>query len=465
VLTPVLHYLNKFIFEVNDMKKRLKFLLFIAAITVSGILLFQCYWVYQTYKTGEQNLNKLLTAILQRSIDHYQVQQVKLPTGLNDKSPHLDVMEWKTPVLSKTGQPSQKGTILKFNEVSVNADEIARVKLMIARLMSESEDKPVRLDLLKQLFAAELRKSNLQMSFKLSQLQHQPQLPENKIAGYVNFSKQSPIVEAETKDTSRLLLMQNVLPAAISLALILLSGGSLFYMWIIIRKQIKLDSIKNDFINNITHELRTPLSILKSTHEILINFGEVDDREKTVRYLKTNKGILEKLDKNVDRILDITLFESGARLAQTETVNISELITEIIGRFKFNGSVEITFINDNNLTQVITDVYIIDTVVTNLIDNAIKYTGPKAKITIKILDTGNGWQLMIGDNGNGIAQQHLPFIFDKFYRVPSGDLHDVKGYGLGLSYVRQLVGSLDGQITVYSKINEGTTFTIKFQKR
>jgi two-component system phosphate regulon sensor histidine kinase PhoR len=335
---------------------------------------------------------------------------------------------------------------------------------MIAQLMSENADKPVSLDLLKQLFTGELRKSNFALSFNLLLLQHQPHLPENKIAGYVSFSKQSQILVAVTNDTSRLLLMQNVAPAVISLALILLSGGSLCYMWIIIRRQIKLDGIKNDFISNITHELRTPLSILKSSHEILLNFGEVDNREKTVRYLTTNRAILEKLDKNVDRILDITQFESGVRLAKTEIVNIGELIPEIIGRFNLNDGVHIAFVNDDNLTPIVTDSYIIDTVVTNLIDNAIKYAGKKVTVTIKIVDLNDGWQLMIADNGSGIEQEHLPFIFDKFYRVPSGDLHDVKGYGLGLSYVKQLVGSLNGKITVNSKMGNGTAFIIKFQK-
>lgn len=446
------------------MKQRLKFLLFIAALTAGGILLFQCYWVYNTYKTGEKNLDKLLTAILQRSIDDYQVQQFKLPSSLSDKSPHLDVMEWEGPVAGKNGQPAQKGTILKFNQVSVNAEEVVRVKLMIARLMSENEEKPVNIDLLKRLFTAELRKSNLQLSFKLLLLPHQLQLPENKIAGYVNFSKQSPVLEAEMNDTGRLLLAQNALPAAISLLLIILSGGSLFYMWTVIREQIKLDGIKNDFISNITHELRTPLSILKTSHEILINLGEVDDREKTVRYLKTNKGILEKLDKNVDRILDITQFESGTRLAKTELVNVDELISEVISRFRLNDNADIVFINPDNLIQLVTDGYIIDTVVTNLVDNAIKYAGEKVKIVVELKDSGKNWQLIISDNGRGMAPQYLPFIFDKFYRVPSGDLHDVKGYGLGLSYVKQLVSSLNGEITVWSKLNEGTTFTIKLPK-
>ncbi len=434
-----------------------------AAITVGAILLFQCYWVYHTYKTGQQNLNKLLTAILQRSIDNYQLQQFKLPVSLNDKSPHLDVMEWKGPLPAKPGLPGQSGTILKFNQVRVNTDDINRVKLMIAQLMSEKESKPIRIDILKQLFTDELRKSNLRLPFRLAILPHQKQLPENKIAGYVNFSEQSPILVAEINDTSRLLLTQNILPAVISLALILLSAGSFCYMWIIIRRQAELDGIKNDFINNITHELRTPLSILKSSHEILVNFGGAEDVEKTRRYLMINKGILEKLDKNVDRILDITQFENGARPAKAEAIDVNALIREIIARFKLSPGATIVFKNNSNLTRVMTDEYIIDTVVTNLLDNAIKYAGPQAKVFIEILELRTGWQLNIEDNGNGIAPQHLPFIFDKYYRVPSGDLHDVKGYGLGLSYVKQLVLSLNGQITAKSKINEGTAFTVKFQ--
>jgi two-component system, OmpR family, phosphate regulon sensor histidine kinase PhoR len=442
------------------MKKKLTFLLFIAALTVSGILLFQCYWVYNTYKTGGENLNKLLTAILQRSIDNYQLQQIQLPVSLNGNSPHLDVMEWKTPT---PGSDGKNGTILKFNEVSVDTNDIRRVKLMIAQLLSAKEERPVRLDLLKQFFSDQLRKSNIRLSFSLLLLPHQRQLPVNKIAGFINFSGQGQIVVAEL-NTNSILLKQNLLPALISLSLILLSGGSLLYMFIVIRRQIKLDNIKNAFISNIAHEFRTPLSILKSTHEILIDFGEMNDPEKTSRYLKTNRKIIQKLDMTVDRILDITQFETVTRLSKLESVNIVELLAEIIDRFKVTEDINITCINDGALTQVVTDGYIIDTVVSNLIDNAIKYAGPGVEITVKLAKLQDNWQLTVADNGKGIALDSLPFIFDKFYRVPSGDLHEVKGYGLGLSYVRQLVGSLNGKIEVQSKINVGTTFTAKFPK-
>jgi two-component system phosphate regulon sensor histidine kinase PhoR len=441
------------------MKKKLTFLLFIAAMTVSGILLFQCYWVYNTYKTGEQNLNKSLTAILQRSIDNYQMQQFKLPVSLSDKAPHLDVMEWKT---STPGNSGKNGALLKFDEVSVDTNDVIRVKLMIAQLLSSKENKPVRLDSLKQFFTEELRKSNLRLPFKLLLLQHQQRLPENKIAGFINFSGPGTIVVAEMNDIGHILIKQNLLPSLISLILILLSGGSLFYMFIVIRRQIKLDSMKNAFISNIAHEFRTPLSILKSTHEILIDFGEISDPEKTGRYLNTNRKIIQKLEANVERILDITQFESVTRLAKEETVNISELAAEIIARFKITGDIELTLINNDELTHVISDGFIIDTVISNLIDNAVKYGGTGVIVTVKLVRLETGWEMIVTDNGRGIPPEHLPFIFDKYYRVPSGDLHEVKGYGLGLSYVRQLVSSLNGKIEVRSKINAGTTFTVKF---
>jgi two-component system, OmpR family, phosphate regulon sensor histidine kinase PhoR len=440
------------------MKKTLRFLLFMAALTVSGILLFQCYWVFNTYKTAEQNLNNLLTSILQRSINNYQVQQIKLPVSLNDKSPHLDVMEWKT---TAPGNDGRNGALLKFNEVSVDTNDISRVKLMIAQLLLAKENKPVRLDLLSQLFTQELRKSNLVLSFKFRLQPYQQKLPENKIAGFINFSGSGPIVVAEMKDLNSILIKKNLLPALISFTLILFSAGSLFYMWIIIRRQIKLDSIKNDFISNIAHEFRTPLSILKSTHEILIDFGEMNDPDKTRKYLLTNREIIQRMETNTERILDITHFESDARPANVAAVHINNLIEDIIVRFKIRDEVQIHFIKDDGLTEVNTDAYIVDTIISNLIDNAIKYAGVGVDVKIQLAGLQNSWKIIVEDNGKGIAPEHLPFIFDKYYRVTSGDLHEVKGYGLGLSYVRQLVNSLNGKIEVRSKINAGTTFIIK----
>jgi two-component system phosphate regulon sensor histidine kinase PhoR len=272
-------------------------------------------------------------------------------------------------------------------------------------------------------------------------------------------------VEAIFINKDRVLLAQNIVPAIISLVLIILSAGSLCYMWIIIRRQMQLDHIKNDFISNITHELRTPISILKSTHEALFRYGGIAEPEKAERYLKINTDILEKLDHNVDRILDITRYESGDKPAKPDWVDIDDLIAGVMERFSLDADRPIVFLSPSGLADVYTDRYIIDTIISNLVDNAIKYGGKHVKVTITARSAGSGWQLIVLDNGGGIDQRYLPFIFEKFYRVPSGNLHEVKGYGLGLSYVKQLVISLNGTISVRSKINSGTIFTIQFPQK
>jgi signal transduction histidine kinase len=453
------------------MKKRLTFLFFIAALTAGGIILFQCYWVYNTYKTGEHNFNKQLSEALQKSIDNYHVQQSELPLSLKSSSPYLSILkviEKDTSLHKKAFKADVKHPpyMAKVEEVPVNPANLYRLKVMLAetQFTSATSMNTIRLDTLKAIFKSELKRNNIELPFNLVLLKNQQHLPPGKITAYLNYAKSSPIVEAVFTNTSQLLLVQNIVPAIISLILIILSAGSFCYMWIIIRRQMQLDHIKNDFISNITHELRTPISILKSTHEALFRYGGMAEPEKAERYLTINTEILDKLDQNVDRILDITRYESGDKPTKAEWVDINKLIKLVIERFNPDASRPIDFLNPLSLQEVFTDSYIVDTIISNLVDNAIKYGGKSVRVTITINPFKKNWQLIIRDDGCGIEQQYLPFIFDKFYRVPSGNLHEVKGYGLGLSYVKQLVTSLNGVISVSSKVNSGTIFTIQFPK-
>ncbi|MDP9079316.1 MAG: HAMP domain-containing histidine kinase [Bacteroidota bacterium] len=452
------------------MKKRLTFLLLIAALTAGGIILFQCYWVYNTYKTGEQNLHKQLSDALQKSIDNYHVGHSELPLSLKSSAPFLSVLkviETDTSLHKKIIIGNAEKYTAKIEEVPINPANLYHLKVMLAetQFMSATLMNAVKMDTLKALFKGELRRNNIDLPFNLLLLKNSQNLPPGKITAYLNYSKSSPIVEAVFSNTGQVLLAQNMVPAIISLVLILLSAGSLCYMWIIIRRQMQLDHVKNNFISNITHELRTPISILKSTHEALFRYGGIAEPEKAERYLKINTDILDKLDHNVDRILDITRYESGDKLAKPDWVDIDDLMTGVMERFSQDADQPLVFLSPSALPKVYTDSYIIDTIISNLVDNAIKYGGEHVKVTITARSFGSGWQLIIRDNGRGIDQQYLPFIFDKFYRVPSGNLHEVKGYGLGLSYVKQLAISLNGYVSVKSKINSGTTFTIQFPQK
>jgi len=451
------------------MKKRLTFLFLIAALTAGGIILFQCYWVYNTYKTAERNFNKQLSDALQKSIDNYHVQQSELPLSLKSPSPFLSVLEAiekDTSLHLKVFFRDAKHAPypVKIEQVPVNPVNLYRLKVMLAetQFMSAALMNAIKLDTLKAIFKSELKRNNIDLPVNLVLLKNRQNLPPGKITAYINYSKSSPIVEAVFSNTVQFLLVQNILPAIISLVLIMLSAGSLCYMWIIIKRQMQLDDIKNDFISNITHELRTPISILKSTHEALFRYGGMAEPEKAERYLKINTETLDKLDHNVDRILDITRYESGDKLVKPSLVKIDELIRVVMERFTLDAGYAIEFLNLSGIKEVFTDYYIIDTIISNLVDNAIKYGGENVRVAITVNPFEKGWQLSIRDTGQGIDNKYLPFIFDKFYRVPSGNLHEVKGYGLGLSYVKQLVTSLNGVISVKSKLNSGTVFTIQF---
>ena len=160
--------------------------------------------------------------------------------------------------------------------------------------------------------------------------------------------------------------------------------------------------------------------------------------------------------------MDITRHEQGIKVFNYQLINIDHLMNDIISRFAATGAQSIEYRSELDNKLISTDSYIVDTVVTNLVDNAIKYSHENVRIQITTSPAGNGWQLKVKDNGIGISDQNLPYIFDKFYRVPSGNIHDVKGYGLGLSYVKLLVSNLKGTINVKSKPGTGTTFVIKF---
>ncbi|MEO3404834.1 histidine kinase dimerization/phospho-acceptor domain-containing protein [Mucilaginibacter sp. CAU 1740] len=317
------------------MKKRLVFIFIAAALTAFGIILFQVYWVYNSYKTGERNFKNAANNALTRSIEMYQVQQNELPTSLKYKVPTLSFFMRTIPNRDSIALDTP-GVIKRFSAefltVSVDKNNLQVVRAMVARLLSQQLHKPLNVDTLTRIFKRELQKENIKAPFKLVILRNRLTTPMGEIAAAVNFYKSPIVVKAEI-NSRNLLLAQNIAPALVSLLLVLLSAGSLFYMGIIIKRQMQLDGIKNDFINNITHELRTPITILKSSNEALSQFGAAADPERLERYLNINAAVLDTLEANIDRVLEITGYEQGAKLANPQNVDLPELIKKVIARF------------------------------------------------------------------------------------------------------------------------------------
>ena len=428
------------------MKRRLTLVLALAVLTVMGILLFQLYWVYNSYRIERRNFDDKIATILQASMDAYAIQANALPSTLKQDAPYLSVIESfnKDSAMGSRDTGRKPAYNLKFQPLQVAPENLQGVKGMIARLSMQAFNKPIQLATLDTIFRTELLKNGVGLAFTLKQ--KTPQTPP----------------EAIFPGKRQYLFRQMVVPALVSGVLILLSVGSLLYVGYMIRRLVRLDSTKNDFINNIAHELRTPISILKSTHEALYTFKADADPERLRRYLEINFGVLDRLDANVDRLLDIMQYEQGKRQPDLGRVELTGLIGGLIERLDASGRGGVRLEPVAAPFEVITDSYIIETILYNLIDNALKYSGPQPAVVVGLGRDAAGWRLWVRDSGKGIAAEHLPYIFDKFYRVPSGDLHEVKGYGIGLSYVAQLVTTLGGRIAVKSVVKKGTDFVIEF---
>jgi signal transduction histidine kinase len=422
--------------------------------------------VYNNFKVSQHNFITSARYALQKSISAYQLQQSELPTSLKYKDPTLtfflrtipnrDSIAFDTPAVIKPFHA-------EFLTVKIDEYNINEVSAIMGRLISQQFRRPVNLDSLGLLYKQELRKENIVVSFRLVLLDSTAAPAQEEISVPIKFHRTPVvIVKAIPENLSTMLWKQNILPAVISLVLILLSAGSLFFMGRMIMRQMRLNSFKDDFINNITHELRTPLTILQSSIDALKSFGASSDPHRLERYLNINLNIIKKLDTDIDRILEISKYEHGIMHAQRTNVNLTELSAVVAARFDLRAPDEIFIFNALQHEAVNTDRFIMDTILSNLIDNAIKYAQGNVRINISFHPITRGWQLQIQDKGKGIDPFHLPFIFDKFYRVQSKNVHEVKGYGLGLSYVKLLVTALNGEISVRSHIDKGTTFTIQF---
>lgn len=244
-----------------------------------------------------------------------------------------------------------------------------------------------------------------------------------------------------------------------SLVLIIIVSISSFYLLRTISRQKKLSEIKNDFINNITHEFKTPIATVYNAIEALDDFNAIQDPVKTKRYLKISKRELERLSDLVNKVLNTSLYENAVDAFKIEKVDVDTIVKDIIQTHQPLSATVFNYHNLSNYHFVKGDKTHIYNGINNVIDNAVKYSEENPVVRIELLDEDSFLVISVKDNGIGIEKENLPFIFDKFYRVPSTR---VKGYGLGLSYTKAIVEKHKGWYKVYSELGEGSTFSIAF---
>lgn len=240
---------------------------------------------------------------------------------------------------------------------------------------------------------------------------------------------------------------------------------ALYYLLHIISRQKKLSEIKNDFISNISHEFKTPIATVTAAVEAMETFGAMENPARAKRYLDISRNELQRLSDMVNKILELSLYEKQDPRLKPEPVNMDEMIAELVRTYLVHPGKKISFhyYNRAGVQTVQADRLHLHNVLNNLIDNAIKYSGSTVTIDIELYRDGEFYVVTVKDDGIGICAKDLPYIFEKFYRVPSGNIHKMKGYGLGLSYVKYIMEKHGGWCTAQSSPGRGSTFKLGLQ--
>lgn len=243
--------------------------------------------------------------------------------------------------------------------------------------------------------------------------------------------------------------------------LIIAFALAFWYLFRTVSRLRTIEEMKDDFVSNMTHELKTPIAIAYSANDALLNYDTDNNQQKKVTYLNIANKQLKRLGELVENILAMSTDRRKTMKLKPERVLLQSFIEEIAATQRMRGDKKITInVDVDGDVSIEADKTHLSNILNNLIDNAIKYSGDSVAITI----SGNEKEISVADNGIGIPAKSMPYLFNKFYRVPHGNRQDVRGYGIGLYYVKSILDKMGWRIDVRSKEKEGSVFTIKIGK-
>ena len=412
----------------------IRFIVVLATISILGISITQIYWVKRAFGLKEAEFDRQVNTAL-----------------FNVASQIFSLNNTPSPANNPVKQISTN-----YYVVMVNSDIDANLLEFLLR--SEFEKRNIQADFEYGIYDCTHEKmvygNYVKLSDKVSKREQNPNLPKWVNAGYY-FGVQFPNREAQILNQMGIWSFSS----AVLLIVIVFFGYTLF----VILKQKRLSEIQKDFINNMTHEFKTPISTIAVSTEVLKDSNIVQQPERLLQYATIIENENKRLKQHVERVLQMAKLDKEDVGLKRETVNLHEIIQEVVQSIDLalqerQGSIQLNLnAPSSNLTA---DRHHLTNVIFNLLDNAIKYCISKPSITIQTELNAGTLSLTVEDNGIGISDENKRRIFQKFYRVPTGNVHDVKGFGLGLHYVKQIVEAHRGRITVASEAGKGCAFTI-----
>ncbi len=461
--------------------------IFLILLTLLVITVFQVYWLRKHYREEAKLLKARTSMIFRETIFRLQVSKLHLddsgirPEDLESIVGMSDVLQHefrrRPPALPRQGQQAVtrtapgSGPATRDSALVPGSPPVATRGVTDFLAGIDSLRDPITTQEITGQYAKALARWHIDVPFTVYEVA--PATAAMKPNGFpgnfqtntvtVGFSKPVAYRALFNNNTGYLFrrISQSIL---ISVFLLGVTGVAFLLLYRNLRQQQKLARFKNDFISNITHELKTPIATVSVAIEALRDFGALDDRQLTEEYLEISANEMQRLSLLVDKVLKLSMFENRQITLQQEAVDVAELARSVLSsmRLQFDskrarGAVATS---GRNFT-VNADRLHMTSVLVNLLDNALKYSRGTPEIGIAVTDHATHLEIRVSDNGMGIAKEYRHKIFEKFFRVPSGNHHNTKGYGLGLSYVAHIVQRHQGSITVESEENKGSTFSIR----
>ena len=271
---------------------------------------------------------------------------------------------------------------------------------------------------------------------------------------YVDFPKRSGYLIKQTG----IMVIPSIILTSLLIAIFV-------YTILIILRQKKLSLIKNDFINNMTHELKTPIATISLASQMLEDTGVSNTPNTIAHVAKVISQESKRLGFQVEKVLQMAVFNEGKLKLKFRELHLNEIVNKVYTNFEIrvkskNGVLSADL--SASMDEINGDEVHITNVIFNLLDNALKYSKEEPQIKLATATKKDFVVISVKDNGIGIAKDHQNQIFERFFRVPTGNVHDVKGFGLGLSYVKKIVDAHNGKIKVESILNKGTKFSLYF---
>lgn len=503
----------------HPMRNRIRNILILITASTAGIFALQGYWLYQAYQIRLQEFNRDINDALRTAVFYKQFGDAGKLLGYNETvaahagsvvprmpPPRLtagrayahgdEMMETlpavpserrrgraaffisKSVTMNDTMQYqeyTENGTTVRVNlsqdtNYRVAADSLSR-RISNILVLNRFFDSTLTLDRLDTIFTAELAARGIHTGFRLDTLKMGPGKDDslftfpvsNLQTALIPFNPVRNLLVSATFNSPLMLILGKMIWSLLSSAILMLLMVLCFiYMLRTILRQKRLSEVKNDFINNMTHELKTPIATVSAAVEALQHFNALQDQQRTEKYLRISRNELHRLNDLVEKVLHIAAEEKEDFELALEPTDLNDLISGIITNHRLKSSKKVDFtytlLAD---AEVTVDRTHLSNAVNNLVDNAIKYSPEPVQVSIMVARQQNRLKLSVKDNGIGIPSAYHDNIFEKFFRVPTGNLHNVKGFGLGLSYVKKIVEKHGGLVRVKSEPDKGSEFLLE----